>query len=461
MEQLPSSVVPRSVVESVRMLRDREVSSEELTRIYLDRIERVDGDLGAFVARFEEECLAAARDADVALAAGERGRLLLGVPMAIKDIIATREAETRCNSDVRNPPWTARRDSAVVTRLRRAGAVILGKLTTNEYALGGPDPTKAFPIPHNPWNLHRTAGGSSSGSGVAVAAGLCAAALGTDTGGSIRLPAAFNGVTGMVPTFGIVPSDGLVPLAWSMDRVGPMARTAEDCAVVFAALAGRTPASRLSDAIGQPDLTGIRLAIVREPLAVPGADLASADVLDAAEQVLADLGAEAVTRELPLYAETAAAAKLTLFGEAFDVHRELLAAHWRRYGSETRLALVRGAFVSSADYMRAQRVRTVATQAMTRIFADVDLIVMPTATIGAPERAGFAEPGILEHVHTFYWSATGYPVVALPAGFTADGLPLGLQFVARAGADDRLLMMSQTFQSVTDHHLRVPAVVAS
>ncbi len=178
MEQLPSSVVPPSVVESVRMLQDREVSSEELTRMYLDRIERVDGDLGAFVARFDEESLAAARDADVALAAGERRRPLLGVPMAIKDIIATREAATRCNSDVRNPVWTARRDSAVVARLRRAGAVILGKLTTNEYALGGPDPTKAFPIPHNPWNLHRTAGGSSSGSGVAVAAGLCAAALG-------------------------------------------------------------------------------------------------------------------------------------------------------------------------------------------------------------------------------------------------------------------------------------------
>jgi aspartyl-tRNA(Asn)/glutamyl-tRNA(Gln) amidotransferase subunit A len=448
--------VPDSLVDAVGMLRAGEVSSEELVRRYLARIDRLDAGLGAFVARFDDRVLAAARDADAALAAGERRRPLLGVPIAVKDIIASREAETLSNSEVRNPLWTARGDSAVVARLRGAGAIVLGKLTTNEFALGGPDPAKPFPVPHNPWNPARTAGGSSSGSGIAVAAGLCAAALGSDTGGSIRLPSAWNGITGFVPTFGVVPTDGVVPLSWSLDRVGPMARTAADCAAVFGALSGRGPSRPAPDVLCRPDLTGIQVAIVRDQLAVDGADPAAAVAVDEAERALRALGATVVSRSLTLYTEIVAAAVLTLFGEAFDAHRELLASRWHMYGWETRLALVRGAFISASDYVRAQRLRTVAKQLVARLFGEVELLVMPTSTIGAPERSGFGDPRSLDHVHTFYWNSVGCPVLAVPGGFTADGLPIGLQFVGAAGADERLLAIGELFQSVTHHHLQRP-----
>jgi len=448
--------VPWTLADAVGRLRRRELSSVELTRAYLDRIDRFDGRLGAYVTRLDDDALAAADTADRALDAGGRGRLL-GVPIAIKDIIATREANTWSNSEVDRPEWTARRDAQAVARLRSAGAVILGKLTTNEYALGGPDPGKRFPVPHNPWNVGRTAGGSSSGSAIAVAAGLCAGALGTDTGGSVRVPCAFNGVTGLLPTFGRVPADGVVPLAWSMDRVGPMARTAQDCAVLTDVL---TAAPAGTERPSTYDLTGLRVGIVNATLATTDTDPAAVAAMDTAGAVLAGRGAQVSAVTLPRYDQTVAAAVLSLFGEAFDAHRDLLADHWGEYGRETRLALVRGAFVSAADYTRAQRVRALVQRELADVFARVDVLIMPTVTIGAPERAGLFESDVLRHVHTFYWNAVSNPVLAAPGGFTAERMPIGLQFVAAPFQDDLLLAVGQAFQSMSDHHLAVPAEVA-
>lgn len=452
--------VPVTLTEAVAMLRRRELSSVELTRAYLARIDRLDGRLGAFVARFDAEALAAAAAADRALLADGQDELL-GVPIAIKDIIATREAETISNSEVRRPEWSYPRDARVVLRLRAAGAVILGKLTTNEYAIGSPDPLKSFPVPHNPWNVGRSPGGSSSGSGVAVAAGLCAGALGTDTGGSVRLPSAFNGVTAMLPTFGTVCRDGVVPLAWSMDRVGVLARSAQDCAALTAVLTSsreRVPGHRLARL---EDIAGVRVGVVRDQLSTPGTDPAAVTAMERAEATLAALGAQLSVLRLPWYEQTVAAAVLSLFAEAFDAHRDLLADQWRGYGRETRAALIRGAFVSAADYTRAQRVRAAVQQELELVFKNVDVLLMPTATIGAPEGSGFTKSDVLRHVHTFYWNAAGHPVLAVPAGFTAEGLPIGLQFVGAPFQEQNLLSVGQAFQSATDHHLRLPMEVAA
>jgi aspartyl-tRNA(Asn)/glutamyl-tRNA(Gln) amidotransferase subunit A len=232
---------PLTLSEAAEQLRSGQVTSEVLTRTVLERADRLDDRLGTYLARFDEEALASAKQADADFAAGVDRGPIQGIPVGIKDILAMAEGPTTAQSLVLDREWGAGRDAPVVARLKAAGAVITGKVTTMEFAIGMPDPTKPFPLPRNPWDTDTWPGGSSSGTGNGVAAGLFFAGIGTDTGGSIRIPAAYCGVSGLMPTFGRVPKSGCVPLGYSLDHIGPLARSARDCGAMLGAIAGYHP----------------------------------------------------------------------------------------------------------------------------------------------------------------------------------------------------------------------------
>ncbi|HWI75381.1 MAG TPA: amidase, partial [Baekduia sp.] len=460
-----------TLTDAAAALRAGTVSSVELLEAASARADAHDGDLGAFLHRFEEEAPAWAAQADADFAAGVDRGPLQGIPVGVKDILAMAEGPTTAQSLILDPAWGAGRDAIVVERLKAAGAVIAGKLSTMEFAIGLPDRDKPFPLPRNPWDTSTWPGGSSSGTGGAVAAGLVLAGIGTDTGGSIRIPAAFCGVSGLMPTFGRVPNAGCVPLGFSLDHIGPLARSARDCGAMLAAFAGPDP--RDPYAVDRPvddylsgltgSLAGVRIGVERaHHFGDPREDPAARPAFEAAVEALAALGAEVVEVELPLHAETLAALWATMVCEAFAYHRDDLAARWGDYFAATRGMVALGALFSAADYVQAQRVRRVAQRALAELFGDVDVIATPTATAVAPTYEALDANGVgemLGTIHTSYWDAVGNPVLVVPMGFNAGGLPLSLQLAGRPFEEALLVRTGDAFQQATDWHLRVPPLV--
>ncbi|WP_326568887.1 amidase [Amycolatopsis rhabdoformis] len=465
-----SIALPRDISAAATALRAGAVTSRELTRTALAAADAVDGELGSYLCRLDEFALAAADRADAELAAGRDRGPLHGIPLAVKDTISTAAAPTTAQSTVLDPAWGAGRDAPVVARLLAAGAVLTGKTTTMEFACGMPESGGPFPVPRNPWDLGAWPGGSSSGSAAGVAAGLFLAALGSDTIGSVRIPAAMCGVTGLMPTFGRVPKSGCVPLAFSVDRVGPVARSAADCALVLEAIAGQAPED--PDSVDAPfaaldvgDLAGLRVGVVRREALPEGADPSVAPAFDAAVAELSRLGLDCVEVELPRYAEMTAADIVTVLCEALAYHRPDLGGRWPQYTRGTRGLLLRAAMLSGADYVQAQRVRRAGQLDLERLFTRVDVVVMPTLSITAPALEGFltGERDVFElfgHFHTVYWNAAGGPALALPMGVSAGGLPLSVQLAGRPFSDETLLRIGAAFQDRTEHHLRRPALAA-
>jgi aspartyl-tRNA(Asn)/glutamyl-tRNA(Gln) amidotransferase subunit A len=448
-------------------LRAGTITSRELTERALRIADRDDGHLGIYLHRFDEYALARADAADAELAAGVDRGPLHGIPFGVKDIIAMAEGPTTAQSQVLDPDWGAGRDAPVVARLKQAGAVITGKTTTMEFACGMPDASKPFPIPRNPWDPSTWPGGSSSGTGGGVASGMFLAGLGTDTGGSIRIPAAFCGITGLMPTFGRVPKSGCVPLGYSLDHIGPMARSAEDCAAVLEVIAGRHPSD--PDCVDAPftrrlpDLTGLRVGVVRDHHFPPGSDPALPDAFDATLALLSESGASLTSVALPYWREMVTADLVTLACEALAYHRTDSQHRWSDYYPATRAILARGALLSGADYVQAQRMRRVAQHALGAVFAEVDVIAAPTTSVAAPPLADLKteDADVLDklftHVHTPYWDTVGNPVLALPMGFNAAGMPLSVQLAGRPFDEALLVGVGQLLQSRTDWHLRTPA----
>jgi aspartyl-tRNA(Asn)/glutamyl-tRNA(Gln) amidotransferase subunit A len=463
---------PLTVREAAAMLREGELSSVELTTAMQERADLLDGLLGTYLVRFDEQALAAARAADAAFAAGIDRGPLQGIPVAVKDILAAREGPTTAQSLVLDPGWGADRDAPIVARLREAGAVITGKATTMEFACGMPDPTKPFPIPRNPWDTGTWPGGSSSGTGSGIAAGMFLAGIGTDTGGSIRCPAAYCGVSGLKATFGRVPKSGCTPIGYSLDHVGPLARSAWDCAAMLRVLAGRHPSdpesasAPVADYVGAlgGDLAGVRVGVDRANHFPAQVDAALAGCFDAAVSALESLGATVVHVSLPYWDEMKVATMLTAYAEGLAYQMPDLRSRWGDYFAGTRLFAARGALVSGADYVQAQRVRRVALRALQGLFEEVDLVVTPTAGTGAlryDDRDELASlDTLLETMFTGYWNATGYPALSVPMGFTAGGLPLSLQLAGRPFDEALVLRSGDAYQAVTDWHRRVPPVVA-
>jgi aspartyl-tRNA(Asn)/glutamyl-tRNA(Gln) amidotransferase subunit A len=476
--------IPLSIAEAAAALRTGRLSSAELTDAVLRQADRHDAATGVFLSRFDETARAAAAAADAELATGVDRGPLHGIPLGVKDIVATREGPTTAQSLVMDPAWFAGRDAVSVERLRTAGAVIVGKTTLMEHAVGWPDPDKPFPIPRNPWDLRRWAGGSSSGTGSGVAAGCFLGGLGTDTGGSIRIPAALCGITGHKPTFGLVPKSGCVPLGWSYDHIGPMARSAHDCALLLDVLAGGDPSDPSALTGPAPACTpalvghaeGVRVGVFASygtpigpvPDGLPG--VAPHPELDAClEAAVAELVAAGASRRdvaVPLYAELTDAAFIGSLCEGLAFHLRDLQRRWNDYGAPTRLSLATAALYHGADAVQAQRVRRAGARAVADVFADVDVIVLPTFPF-APPLLDVPRPVAAPYTSrplplpTPAFDALGLPALTVPMGFTSDGLPFGLQIVGRAGDDATVLRVGDAYQRRTDWHRReAPVTVA-
>ena len=443
--QATPSALPETLAEAIRGVRTRRISPLELTRATLAQIERLNPRLNAFVTVLAEQALAAARRP---AAVG----LLHGIPIAVKDLFDTAGVRTTAAS----AQWAERvprEDAAVVTRLRRAGAILVGKCNLDEFAYNFTSSTSHFGLIRNPWNTACTPGGSSGGSAVAVAAGMCTATLGSDTGGSIRLPAALCGVTGFKPSYGAVSTQGGAPLAWSMDHTGPLARTAEDVAILFGVLRD-TPAGAV------PPLRRVRVGVARTYFA--GIET---DVSRAVEAALGELGK--LTAGPPPDASLPALEPfpslpvlprdygVLVLSEAHAFHLEMLRAAPGKYHADTRRSIEGGAAFTVPEYVRArQALERHRAGARRELFASVDLLALPTAPgVAFP----FERPADLIFLrNTAPWNLYGCPAISLPCGFSRDGLPVGLQLVGAPGADDLVLAAAQAYQRATDWHRRRP-----
>jgi aspartyl-tRNA(Asn)/glutamyl-tRNA(Gln) amidotransferase subunit A len=465
----------QTIAGAARALRAGTLTATGLLRQVSDQSDKLDPQLGVYLTRFTDEAAAAAERADRELAAGIDRGPLHGIPLGVKDILATRGWVTTAQSLVHRPDWWRDEDAPVVARLRAAGAVITGKTTTMEYAIGLPDPDKPFPVPRNPWNPATWTGGSSSGTGAGVAAGLFLGGLGTDTGGSVRIPAAYCGITGLKPTYGLVPRAGCLPLGFSLDHIGPMARSALDCALMLSVMAGhdpRDPAAR-RDQAGPPgtrpdyagaltgDLSGLRIGVERTiPAAADWCDPALLPALDDVADGLAAAGADVTEVEIPCYRALADADLVIMAGEAFSFHRTAMTERWSDYGRYTRTFIAQGALLSAADYVTAQRARRVACAALGEVLGGLDAIVTPTCAAGAPAYQGLDMGSLMTQIFTGAFNSTGLPALALPAGFTAAGMPLSVQVIGHPRADATVLAIGDALQRRTAHHLAEPEIAS-
>lgn len=470
---------PLTIADASRMLRAREMSSLELVERCLRRIERLEPALRACVTVLAEPAREQARAADALLAAGRERGPLIGIPLGIKDLIETAGVPTTAGSRVL-ADWIPERDATVVTRLRAAGAIALAKTNTHEFAYG----TVTAPT-RNPWNTDHIPGGSSGGSAAGVASGEFPGALGTDTGGSIRIPAAACGVSGLKPTFGLVSRAGIVPLSWSLDHAGPLARSVEDCALLLEALAGYD--SLDPESVDVP-LLDFRAALAngRSPAqAVRGTRLGVPDAfffrhVDAeveaavrtAIRVLEELGATVEEVRIPPAIDAMFQVYRTIQQpEAYTYHQEQGWLDSRRdlYQPGTLAKILDGASYSASDYVRALRARHDFTTAMRAAMSHVDALVTPTLPVPA-RRAdevgtpllfdGKEEPAGDSLRFTFPFDLTGQPALTVPCGFTSAGLPVGTQLVAAHFGEATLLRLGHAYQRSTDWHLRVPPMAA-
>jgi aspartyl-tRNA(Asn)/glutamyl-tRNA(Gln) amidotransferase subunit A len=462
------SSFPATIAEAAIALRAHALTSVELVEGVLARADALDGDLGSFLARFDEQALAAARTADDELAGGTDRGPLHGIPIGVKDLLSSREGPTTAHSRVQVPGAPPNVDAEAVARLRDAGAVIVGKTSLSEFALGAPDPEAGLPLPRNPWHREYWPGGSSSGTASGLAAGLFLGGVGTDTGGSIRIPAAVCGITGLKPTYGRVPKSRCIPLGWSLDTVGPMARSAEDCALLLQVLAGHLPSDPTSADEPVPDygaaltgdLTGIRVGVERAHHgAEVGTDPAVLTRMEDALSVLEDAGARIEEVSVEHWDEFADAALVIMHSEAFTFHRPYLRDYWADYGSFTRVLLAHGAFLSASDYVQAQRVRSLARAEVARIHERVDVIVSPTVGVPAP-RLDDDFLALMPLFFTGVWNVTGSPALSLPVE-PEHGLPVGVQIIGRAFDEATTLRVGDAYQRRTPWHRRELVEVGS
>jgi len=464
---------PLTITEAAAALRSGDVTAVELAERSIARADWVDEAVGIYLARFDEQMLEAAAETDAAFAAGSDPGPLAGIPLGVKDIITTREGETTAQSLVLDRSWGAG-DAVVVARLREAGALISGKLTTMEFAAGVPDPEKPFPICRNPWNLDHWSGGSSSGTGSGIAADVFPGGLGTDTGGSIRIPAIFCGVTGLMPTAGRVPKSGCVPLGYSLDHIGPLAHTARDCALMLEALAGYDASDAtaidvpVSDYVGAltGDLTGLTIGVdltsgtAQAPYVDPRLEPLLRDAID----VLAARGATLVEVTLPLYDEGISALWPINAGESGAYHRPDAQSRLGDYTFGLRAQLAAGMLYTASDYVQAQRVRRVVQKAIRdEVFTQVDLVLTPSAFQGALALSDLTDElgNWIRAVNTPFWDVTGHPAVCVPIGFTDQGLPLSMQLAGRPFDEASVLRAADAYQQDTSWHLAVPDLAAA
>jgi aspartyl-tRNA(Asn)/glutamyl-tRNA(Gln) amidotransferase subunit A len=443
----------------------REVSSVEATEAYLGRIADHDSVLRSYITVTGDTALAQAKDADAEIARGRRRGPLHGVPIALKDLIAVAGVKMTGGSRVLADHVPAR-DAFVTRRLKDAGAVLLGKLAMHEFAFGRPVTEGAFPTGRNPWDVRRAPAGSSSGSAVAAAAGLCAGALGSDTGGSIRGPAAMTGLVGHKPTYGLVSRSGVLPLSWSLDHVGPMTRGVWDSAVLLQAIAGADPddtstrGAATQDYIGRLEegARGLRLGLLKRFYVdgpglhdeVRAAALTAFDVLRKEGATLEDVDAPSL--------DLAMAAWAPIMSEAYEYHADTLRATPDKFGEGLRTRIYLTALFTAQDVQRAQRLRAQIGHEVDALLGRVDALIFPGQAAPALRfeefpSTGFAPASIR---YTAPWNLLGLPAVVVPSGFTREGLPVSIQLVGRRFDDATVLRIARAYERVTDWHRRRP-----
>jgi aspartyl-tRNA(Asn)/glutamyl-tRNA(Gln) amidotransferase subunit A len=459
--QKPDDLAFISLTDAAALIKARRLSPVELTQALLARIDRLDGKVGAFITVTREEALRSARAAEGEIAAGRYRGPLHGMPFGVKDTHYTTGVRTTANTPVLTD-FVPAFDATVVARLRRAGAVLVGKTSLPEFSFGSAGGGGAFPDAHNPWNLARTPGGSSSGSAAALAAGLLTVATGGDTSGSIRNPATFCGVVGMKPTYGRVSRHGIVVISWSLDHVGPMSRTVADNATLLNVIAGPDPADDTSSDRAVPDYTralrrgvrGLRVGIPKQPQF----DGYHRDVMRAFEESLAvfrKLGAIVNEVDLPPTSGVIDdVQQIVRIAEAASYHEPFLTTKADRYATTTtvRRDLESGSLITAVQYLRAQKVRARFVKDLTDVFRTLDVFLTP----GMPAPAG--EPADVKQPFRRMFNVCGFPALVLPNGFstTPVGLPIGLQIAAKPFAEETIYAAAQAFESATEWHTRRP-----
>ena len=457
-----------TIGEAAPLIASGELSPVELARAYLDRIETIDGRLDSYVTLTSELALSQARQAEAEIRAGNYRGPLHGIPIALKDLYDTAGIKTTAMSRV-TPDRVPDEDATTVAKLYEAGVVLLGKLAMHEFALGGPDFTSLFPPARNPWNTEHMPGGSSSGSGAAVAAGLCMGALGSDTGGSIRGPASMCGIVGIKPTFGRVSNYGVVPLSWSQDHCGPMTWTVEDTAIMLQAIAGHDPKDPTTADVPVPDylaglrdgVRGLTVGVPREYFyeEVPGVDVQVIQAAERALETLSELGAEIRDVEIPHIKYAQAANQVIMMSEAYSFHEANLKSRRQDYGDMVRNRFLLGGLLSASDYNQALRVRRVIKDEMADALHQADILVTPTYASPAPKIEGYAGGTTLtQPSFTGPFNVSGLPAVSTPSGLSDDGLPMGLQIVGRPFDEATALRVAYAYEQTSRFIDRRPPV---
>ncbi len=454
---------------ALEQLRRREFSAVELTEACLRRIERLNPAINAFITVTPERARREAVQADALLAA-DPSRLaqfaLPGMPVALKDLFETAGIRTTAGSKFFADHIPAE-DAEVVRKLKLSGCVVLGKTNTHEVALGVTGVNPHFGAVKNPWDLTRVTGGSSSGSAAAVATGMCLAALGTDTGGSIRIPASLCGVVGLKPTYGRVSTRGVIPLSWNLDHVGPLTRTARDAAMMLAAMAGFDPHDPASaDVPVEDDLVhleegvrGWRVALAAGEYVEASDPQVLAGVAEAA-QVFRDLGAQVEKVEIPWLADQALANGRMVQADGAAFHRERLAERPDRFGADVRQRLETGAALTSSEYALARRTQVEGRRRFEMFFQKFDILLLPTTPIPAPPIEGTQAVEAARRLTRFTapFNLAGLPALSLPCGFTGDAMPIGLQIVSKHWGEAKALQAGHAFEQATGWHKRRPNI---
>lgn len=462
-----------SLCEAASRVRDGSVSPVDLVEASLARIAALDGRLHSFISVFDGQARAVAQAMETMARAGHLLGPLHGVPIALKDNIAVEGFATTAGSKILADKLSTE-DATVARRLRQAGAIFLGKLNMHEFAWGGTSANPHYGTVANPWSMQRFAGGSSGGSGAALAARMCYATLGTDTGGSIRLPSAINGVVGIRPTYGRVSNHGIIPLAWSMDTAGPLTRDAADCALMFQVIAGHDPRDPGTDtcavshygAFRDDVLDGLRIGVI------PGyfdAHLQQPvhDAVSRALALLVDMGARIVELAIPNI-EANISAQLTIeAAEPSTYHQQWLRERPQDYGEDVRTLLEVGELLPATHYLQAQRYRSTLRRDFLAAFDKVDVFICPTlpftaTPLGATEVVieNDTPEDMLGAIMRFTGipSLTGLPALSVPCGFDGDGMPIGMQIIGKPFGEQALFNIGDAYQRVTDFHRRAPAI---
>jgi aspartyl-tRNA(Asn)/glutamyl-tRNA(Gln) amidotransferase subunit A len=452
-----------SIEETASAFRDGRLTPTRLAQVLLDRAAQLDPTLHGYITIAGDRALADAQSAERRLAEGDDG-LLVGVPFGIKDSISTGGIRTTSNSRVLES-WVPARDAAAVARLRRAGAVIVGKTNLNEFGWSLPTPDDLCPPPRNPWNPKYAAVGSSSGSGVVVSAGLAVASLGTDGGGSVRLPAGQMGLVGLKPTHALISRAGSLHRG-TISEIGPLARTSSDAAIVLDALAGHDPDDPDSRPRSTTDslagigegVRGVRIGVPRSYIESVPVEGEVRDAFEEALRELARLGATLREVDLVVLDHARAANFVVLNAEHYAMQEATLRDEWKRHGRSARLYLTQAAFLTAADYLSALDVRGLVAAVVDDVLRDLAAIVMPTSPVVTAEAA--RQPGAhrkgVNASFTAPFNLTGHPAVSVPCGMSGTGLPIGMQLVSRHYNEPLLLRIAHAYERATTWHTMRP-----